>query len=163
MEKRIEPRFGQALPYTVKFDNKLFHPIDGYPPILSSSAFYHTDLTSTTVVKPTVVAYLDDDGYGNIRIYKRIGSDRVYLKRKAGTINYETGLIEIKSFIPLGVPDGTETPVEIKLIVRPDRGDIFVRRNQVLVINSEQIDINMVQEKSVIDRKASDTGFPFIT
>ena len=159
LEKRIEPRFGQALPYTIKYDNKLFHPVDGYPPIVSSSAFFHTDLTATTLIKPTVVAYLDDDGYGNIRIYKLIGGDRVYLKRKAGAINYETGLLEIKSFIPIGIPDGT---IEINISVKPDRGDIFVRRNQVLVVNSDKIDITMVQERSIIDRKASDTGFPFL-
>jgi|LakMenE18May11ns_1017448.scaffolds.fasta_scaffold9945009_2 hypothetical protein len=160
LEKRFEVKFGQALPYKIKYDNKLFHPIDGYPPIISSSGFFHLDLTATSLIKPTVVAYFDDDGYGNIRIYKLIGSERVYLKRKAGTVNYETGLIEIKSFTPLGIPDGT---VEINILAKPDKGDIFVRRNQVLVINTDKIDITMVQEKSVIDRKASDTGFPFLT
>ena len=158
LEKRIEPQFGRTLPYTVKFDNKLFHPVDGYPSILESSSFYYPDLTSSDVSKPSVAAYLDDDGYGNIRIYKRVGNDRIYLNRKAGTVNYTTGLVEIKSFSPIGIPNGS---VEIKIMVKPDRGDIFVRRNQVLVINPDQIDVTMVQEKTVIDRKASDSGFPF--
>jgi hypothetical protein len=66
----------------------------------------------------------------------------------------------LKSFTPLGIPDGS---VEIKITVKPDRGDIFVRRNQVLVINPNEIDVVMVQEKTVIDRKASDSGFPYRT
>jgi hypothetical protein len=160
LEKAIQPQFERTLPYTVKFDNKLSHPIDGYPSILESSSFYYSDLTATGISKPTVAAYLDDDGYGNIRIYKKIGEDRIYLNRKAGTVDYTTGLVQLKSFTPLGIPDGS---VEIKITVKPDRGDIFVRRNQVLVINPNEIDVVMVQEKTVIDRKASDSGFPYRT
>jgi hypothetical protein len=160
LEKAIQPQFERTLPYTVKFDNKLSHPIDGYPSILESSSFYYSDLTASGISKPTVAAYLDDDGYGNIRIYKRIGEDRIYLNRKAGTVDYTTGLVQLKSFTPLGIPDGS---VEIKITVKPDRGDIFVRRNQVLVINPNEIDVVMVQEKTVIDRKASDSGFPYRT
>jgi len=158
LEKRIEPQFERILPYTIKFDNEVFHPIDGYPPVLSSSSFYYGDLTSSEVKKPTVAAYLDDDGYGNVRIYKKIGEERIYLNRKAGTIDYTTGLVQLKSFSPLGIPDGS---VEIKITVKPSRGDIFVRRNQILAINANGIDITMIQEKTVIDRNASDSGFPF--
>ncbi len=160
LEKRIEPQFERTLPYTIKFDNKLFHPVDGYPSILDSSSFFYRDLTSSDVNKPTVAAYFDDDGYGNLRIYKRIGEERIYLSRKAGTVNYETGIVEIKAFSPIGIPDGS---VEIKITVKPDQGDIFVRRNQVLVINPNEIDVNMIQEKTVIDRNASDSGFPYRT
>jgi hypothetical protein len=158
LEKRIEPQFERTLPYTIKFDNKLWHPVDGYPSILDSSAFYYTDLTSNDIEKPRIIAYLDDDGYGNIRIYKKVAEERIYLSRKAGTVDYTTGLVQLKSFSPLGIPDGS---VEIRIMVKPDRGDIFVRRNQVLVINPNEINVSMVQEKSVIDNKASDSGFPF--
>lgn len=158
LEKRIEPKFGVALPYTVKFDNALFHPIDGYPPIIDSSAFYHKDLTSEAINKPTVVAYLDDDGYGNVRIYKKIGQERVYLNRKAGTVNYTTGLVEVKPFSPIGIPDGS---VEIKIKVRPNKSDVLVRRNQVLVMNESEIDVVVSKERTVIDRSASDAGFPY--
>ena len=158
LEKVIEPQFNRTLPYTIKFDNKVFHPTDGYPSITESSAFYYQDLISSETVKPTIVAYLDDDGYGNIRIYKKIGDARIYLNRKAGTINYETGIFQLKSFSPLGIPDGT---VDIKIRIIPDRKDIFVRRNQVLTVNPNEITVNMVQDKTIIDKKASDNPFPF--
>jgi len=162
LEKRIEPQFERTLPYTVKFDNAVFHPVDGYPPVLSSSSFYYRDVTSTAVNKPTIIAYLDDDGYGNIRIYKKVGEERIYLVNRAGTINYTNGLIQLKSFSPLGIPD-PDGSVEIKIIIVPDRGDVLVRRNQVLLINDREINVVVVPEKTVIDRNASDSGFPFRT
>lgn len=154
LEKRLEPQFGRSLPYTIKFDNSILHPIDGYPPVLSSSSFFFTDSNGS------VAAYLDDDGYGNIRVYKLVGRERIYIKRKAGTINYSDGLVELKSFAPLGTPDGN---VEIKFTVVPERGDVFVRRNQVLVINDDAIDITVVPEGTIIDRNASDANFPYRT
>jgi hypothetical protein len=154
LEKRLEPQFGRSLPYTIKFDNSILHPIDGYPPVLSSSSFFFTDSNGS------VAAYLDDDGYGNIRVYKLVGQERIYIKRKAGTINYSDGLVELKSFAPLGTPDGN---VEIKFTVVPERGDVFVRRNQVLVMNDDAIDITVVPEGTIIDRNASDANFPYRT
>jgi hypothetical protein len=160
LERRIEPQFNRTLPYTIKFDNALKHPVDGYPSILDSSSFYYLDYSSDAASKPTVVAYLDDDGYGNVRIYKLVDSSRVYLISNIGTIDYQTGKVVLKSFAPLGIPDGT---VEIKLRVVPDRDDVFVRRNQVLQVNEDVIVVNPIEEVTVIDNRASDTKFPFRT
>jgi hypothetical protein len=160
LEKRIEPQFERTLPYTIKFDNSIFHPIDGYPSILTSSSFYYRDITSTAVNKPSVVAYLDDDGYGNVRIYKKVNEEKIYLVNRAGTINYNTGLVQLKSFSPLSIPEENNS-VEIKIIVVPQSGDVLVRRNQVLLINDREIDLVIVPEKTVIDRNSSDVGFPF--
>lgn len=136
------------------------HPIDGYPSILESTSFFYSDLTSTAVTKPTVTAYLDDNGYGVVRIYKLVGLSKVYLTENIGTIDYETGTLVLKSFSPTGIPDGS---IDIKIRVVPNRDDIFVRRNQVLEINENRIVVNTIQEKTVIDRKASDSSFPFRT
>lgn len=160
LEKRVEPQFNRTLPYTIKYDNALKHPIDGYPSILESSSFYYLDYTSDAVEKPSVVAYLDDNGYGVVRIYKIVGLEKVYVIENIGTIDYTTGTLVLKSFAPLGIPDGS---IDIKIRVVPDREDIFVRRNQVLQINEESIVINTIEEKTVIDRSASDSKFPFRT
>lgn len=158
LEKRIEPQFSRVLPYTIRFDNALIHPLDGYPSILDSSSFFYQDLTVSGENKPNVAAYLDDDGYGNVRIYKKVGEERIYLNLKAGTVDYTTGLVQLKAFSPQGIPDGS---VEIKITVSPSEKDIFVRRNQVLAVNPSGINVVMVQEKTVIDNNASDSKFPF--
>jgi len=159
LEKRIEMQFNKTLAYTIKFDNVLDHPMDGYPPIVESSGFYYADLSSDATVKPTVVCYLDDDGYGNIRLYKYVNNiTKVYILNDLGTVDYTTGKIVLKNFNPIGTPTGE---LELKIRTIPERKDIFVRRNQVLEISSDDIEINMIQEKTVIDNNASDTGFPF--
>lgn len=158
LEKRLPLLFNRSLPYTLKYDNALNHPIPGYPSILSSSSFYYLDYTSDAVEKPQVESYLEDDGYGKLRIYKLVNEGKVYTVLNAGTVDYDTGTVVLKAFSPLGIPDGS---VELKIRVVPSRDDIFVRRNQVLEINSDSITINAIEEKTVIDRSASDTKFPF--
>jgi hypothetical protein len=71
IQKRFEPIIGNPGVYTIKFnfDNQLYHPVDGYPPILNSTGFGYVDPSTGTEVD----AYMDDDGYGNIRIYKQVG------------------------------------------------------------------------------------------
>jgi hypothetical protein len=160
LEKVIEPVLGQSFPYTINFDNPLKHPIDGYPSILESTAFYYIDYASTSANKPSVVAYFDDDGYGKVRIYKLVNGNKVYLVDNVGTINYETGKISLKNFAPISILDGSS---EIRISVIPNRNDIFVRRNQVLEFNDDKIQVDVYEEKTVIDRGASDRGFPFNT
>jgi hypothetical protein len=77
LSKQFEPNLNRAAPYTIRFDNPLLHPVDGYTPILSSTLFGYRDATSTAVVKPIVDCFLDDDGYGNVRVYKQVGSSKV--------------------------------------------------------------------------------------
>jgi len=156
LTKRFEPNIGRAAPYTVNFDNTLLHPVDGYTPILSSDIFGYTDTTSTAVVKPSVDAFVDDDGYGNIRVYKQVGTTKVYLSRNTGTIDYTTGKIFLRNFKIEYLDDGK---TELSLTVVPQNRDIFARRNQIILIDPNSISVTTVAEKTVIDRGASDSAF----
>jgi hypothetical protein len=156
LTKRFEPNIGRAAPYTVNFDNALLHPVDGYTPILSSDIFGYTDTTSTAVVKPSVDAFVDDDGYGNIRVYKQVGTTKVYLSRNTGTIDYTTGKIFLRNFKIEYLDDGK---TELSLTVVPQNRDIFARRNQIILIDPNSISVTTVAEKTVIDRGASDSAF----
>lgn len=157
LTKRIEPNLNRPTPYTIKFDNELFHPIDGYTPILSSNMFGYRDSTSNALVKPLVNCFLDDDGFGNIRIYKTVGSQKVIINRNIGTIDYSTGIVFLRNFYPEYLDTGK---VELGLTVVPKAKDIFARRNQILQIESDTIRVTAIPEKTRIDRNASDSAFP---
>ena len=157
LTKRFEPNLSRPTPYTIKFDNALLHPIDGYTPILSSDVFGYRDLTSTALVKPLVDAFLEDDGFGNVRIFKVVGSQKVTLVRNIGTIDYTTGTVFLRNFFPEYLLTGK---VELSLNVVPQNRDIFARRNQIILIESDSIQVTGIPEKTTIDRSASDAAFP---
>lgn len=159
LQKRIEPILGKSYPYTIKFDNALFHPIAGYPSILSSSAFGYTDLLSSAIVKPTVEAYLDDDGNGNVRLYKLVRGEKVYMSNTLGTIDYALGKVVLKNFAPIySLPAST---TEIYITVTPDADDIGARRNDILVVDQTQVNIIFSQDQTEIDNNQSGARFPF--
>lgn len=157
LTKRVEPNLNRPTPYTIRFDNSLLHPIDGYTPILSSDGFGHRDLTSTALVKPIVTCYLEDDGYGNIRIYKMVGTQKIVVVKNAGDIDYTTGRVFLRNFFPESLPTGK---VELGITVVPKTADIFARRNQIILIEPNSVKVTAIPEKTVIDRSASDAAFP---
>jgi hypothetical protein len=159
LQKRFEPRLGSSSPYTLRFDTPLFHPIDGYPSILESTGFGYQDSTSSSIVKPNVDCYLDDDGFGNVRIYKFVGANKVYISESAGTIDYNKGVIVLKNFNPQYINPRTET--ELRITVKPNIKDIEPRRNQIILIDNELVLINLEQESYRIDQSESGSRFPY--
>lgn len=159
LQKRFEPRLGSPSPYTLKYDTALFHPIDGYPSIVESTSFGYQDLTSSSTVKPLVDVYMDDDGYGNIRLYKLVGASKVYFTDSVGTIDYTKGIIVLKNFNPQYINPRTET--EIRVTVKPNIRDIEPRRNQIVLIDNELVSVSLEQESYRIDRSESGSRFPY--
>lgn len=135
LQKRIEPLLNKASSYTIKFYNSILHPIDGFTSVVSTNAFGYQDKTSSATVKPIVDCYLDDDGYGNIRIYKIDGTSKVYINSKAGKIDYTKGLITLNNFKPEYIVPKTSS--EIRITVIPEKQDIKALRNQIISIDAE--------------------------
>ena len=157
LTKKVEVNLNQFAPYTINFDNVLNHPIDGYPSILSSSMFGYYDATSSAINKPIVDCFMDDDGYGNIRIYKISGgASKIIVNKNTGSINYKTGIIELINFRPMYLTTGE---IELNITVIPNSTDIFSRRNQIIMIDEQQILVTAVPEKTNIDNNASDSPF----
>jgi hypothetical protein len=156
LQKRFEPILGKSGIYTIKFnfDNEVYHPIDGYPSVLSSSAFGYLDTDGVT----QVVAYLEDDGYGNIRIYKLVGSEKITLVEKAGTLNYSNGTIGLIDFNPIYILPASST--EISLTIVPLNKDIFTRRNQILLVDKENSNITVVPDSFRTERQQTYSAFP---
>lgn len=159
LQKRIEPFLSKPSPYTIKFGNSIFHPIDGYPSVLSSSSFGYQDQTSNLLVKPIVDAYLDDDGYGNIRIYKIEGTTKIYINNKIGKINYTTGVVTLNNFNPQYILPRTDS--EIKITAIPNKIDIQSLRNQIIVIDYSKCNFAVDNDSQETINEQSGTSFPY--
>jgi len=135
--KKIVPVFGTSN-YKLSFDIALYHPVDGAASIVTTSVFKHRDEDNN--VKD---CFIEDDGYGRLSIFTNVGIEKILVKRNVGTIDYQTGKVNLVGFAPTS---SGKLPY-IKFIVTPDqRFDIVPKRNQVLLVDQsipESIVINL--------------------
>ena len=117
------------------FFNKIYHPEDGYKSstggVLSSNYF--------TRVGRTFQSAFDEDGNGNIRLFDLIDGVKVFVNNFAGTINYETG--EINITIDLDAEDGV-----IEFTVVPDSFDVISDNDTILRIATAASQVEVVEK-----------------
>tara|TARA_B100001248_G_scaffold261334_1_gene252152 strand:+ start:1508 stop:3271 length:1764 start_codon:yes stop_codon:yes gene_type:complete len=99
-------------------------------------------VTSTTFTFNDFIAQLDDDGLGNIRIFRfNDQKEQVFIDATAGTINYITGKISLNKFV-VSAFDG----IEVKVNASPVNKDIVPLREQIIIISSADAVINTQAE-----------------
>ncbi len=125
IEKRFVPLFDQkAHNYTLKYNNKLYHPQDGYKSILSTNVFGYLDRNGTDRD-----CELEDDGNGKIKLFYREGSNKVIISSNIGTIDYNNGIINLKNFKPTSLIN--DFPISLFCI--PDEIDIIAKQKMFLI------------------------------
>jgi len=134
IRKEFTPTLNSSTRYDIYFRNALYNPVSGYNSvnggILESTGFKISGDT-------TNVFFLDDDGAGNIRRFRLVGSVRTYANNTQGTINYTTGQITITSLSVSSIENirGSASTV-IELTVTPKSNDIVPVRDQILEIDT---------------------------
>jgi hypothetical protein len=78
-----------------------------------------------------------DDGKGNINIYQSVNNNEVVLALKVGTVSYTTGAIQLNS---LNIKDYLGY---INIYVRTQDRDFIISRNQMLLIDADDLDITV--------------------
>ena len=119
--------------YTINFSNKLYNPHSEHNKsgggILTSTGFKINGDTTNEY-------FLDEDGNGNVRLYRLVGQVRTYSNNTQGTIDYVNGIVTINNLFITNVSnvDGA-TSTAIRLTVIPNSVDVVPLRNQLLEID----------------------------
>ena len=99
-------------------------------------------LDTTSFTFQGFTCFLDDDGLGNVRIYRFDDTrQKIILQSSAGTIDYSTGSIEIESFAPTAY-----TGIEMYITVTPELLDVIPVRQQILIMEQNDVNITLVGE-----------------
>jgi hypothetical protein len=107
-----------------------------------NNALRASTLDSTSFTYQGFTSYLDDDGLGNVRIYRFNESrQKVILINTAGTIDYTNGTVEIENFAPTAY-----SGIELKVTVTPDRLDLIPVREQILIMDANDTTVTLVGE-----------------
>lgn len=154
IQKRIEAELNITRSYTIKFNNALLHPFDGYEPILSSSEFTY-DVSGTEET-----CFLDDDGYGNVRIFTLVNDTKTIVDAEIGSVNYTTGEVELSNFKPISTEEEDSI---IKITVSPLNQNINTIRNMILLIDDDDITVQASQKTVIVEGSLSGIPFPFNT
>lgn len=139
MQQRIVPILNQTQAATVNFttNNSIV------PGSIISSNFVSNALGFS--VLPGDVHGLNDDGNGNIQIFKKSGSNIVVVKANAGTVNYSTGLINITALNPASIVNNVNY---IQIFAKPVSPDVLPLGNNIITIDPNAITVNMVTVSS---------------
>ena len=125
MMKRFSPNQNVTTSYSVAFNNGIHNPHPGHSGAVASTSFTFQNQT----------CFLDDDGNGILRIYYLDSqNNKTYLNTSAGTVNYSSGLVTIKSVI-------IASSNTIEVSVKPAVNDINPTRNMLLLISKASIDV----------------------
>jgi len=133
--KKLSPRLGRAQNLVTSFAMELSQEFpsqdDRHP------ATNRTTISSSSFVYYGVNAFLEDDGLGKIRIVRADGANYIKIT-DVGTVNYETGDINIANF-RIESFDGAY----LKIYARPAHKDISSDLNTILTLEADEIHLTV--------------------
>jgi len=125
LEYRFFPIEDTSTNYEFKFKNPILHEFDGYTPVISSSEFRFVDADG---IEKNV--FLDDDGFGKLRIYRMVGGSKEYFTEvDFGKVNYKTGDLSFNSFALSTV----NTTIPISIFAKIDGGRLISSETFILL------------------------------
>ena len=131
LQRRFVPTLGIVANYKIDFGNPIYHPHSGHIPVVTTSGFKYKDN-----LNDEITAYLEDDGSGKIQLFKFDAFRNkvlVYSDRTAvGTIDYDTGVIELNDFRPISFINDSSIKINVPL----QNKNIFATRSRILTIDS---------------------------
>lgn len=136
LKYRLYPTLNASEKYDISFSNRINSAKD-------TSGKY--TLSSTGFVVDGFTCYLQDDGLGGIQLYRIVDTNKVIVKSNAGTIDYETGSVVINSVLISSIEFDKEY---IDIMVRPQYGDISSYRNQIIILEEDDINITLIDEST---------------
>jgi hypothetical protein len=84
---------------------------------------------------------ISDDGGGTLFLYYLFNDKKIVINPNVGSVNYETGEINITDLVITSIPNRQNY---IDLYITPKDNDIVVLRNQVLLLDDEDIEVDVV-------------------
>lgn len=153
MTKKLTPYINNSTTYTVKFNNPIYNE---YVPeeAVVSSGFY--------VFGVDQLVYMDDDGLGNLRLWN-LGSDGtkhfVLPGITVGTVDYDNGIIYMSDNFMITGLAGADTQLSIYVV--PDSHDVVSVRDQLVLINSAKVQIEMIVDTVATGQYSGGSNYTF--
>jgi len=142
IKRYLYPLLGSSAAYTLPFSNQIYHPANTFWGAVTSSEFSYNDSVDALW---TGCKLQDSDGV--VQVYRTSGEARIVVDNNVGTITYLSGKMELKSFNPVSIGSATTGNTEpMEVFVTPASADILPLREQIILIESGDITITMLDD-----------------
>ena len=142
IKRYLYPLLGSSAAYTLPFSNQVYHPANTFWGAITSSEFSYNDSVGTLW---TGCRLQDADGV--VQVYRTSGDERILVDNDVGAVTYLSGKISLTSFQPIGIGSETTGNTEpMEVFVTPASADILPLREQIILIESGDVDITMLDD-----------------
>ena len=133
----VIPKYNIAAEYRLNIVNPIY--TENVPEEAFKSTGFYLDNSDT-------IYYMDDDGYGNVRIYSVVeGTGKKIIKNaKIGTIDYANGVVKISGLKIVNLVDAN-----FYFIIKTQSFDVVSLRNYIVNIPDSRININVIPDTSL--------------
>ena len=128
LEKRYTPTSESNQSFLMDFGNPLFHPHSGHASVITSTRFRFTNAAGVSKE-----GFVEDDGNGRIRLVSVVGGDRIIEKTSSGTVDYESGIVNVSG---ITITESLDFP-EVRLRAEPGTQDISSNKRIILTLDNE--------------------------
>jgi hypothetical protein len=144
LRKTFTPNLASTNSYVLNFNNAIQRL--GTKELISGVSKHpgYGSITSSSFTYAEKESYFDDNGFGNLRIYYRSGAGRlgrIYTNYSSGTVDYDTGTVNITNFLPTAYVSEV-----ISVIAAPLSPNITPVRNQILLLS--QCEVNIIDDNT---------------
>ena len=145
----MTPKYGVHGQYRLNLANPIYN--EGVPEeALLTTGFYIDGTTN--------VYYMDDDGEGNVRLFRKVqGTGEKYIVNpKIGTIEYNKGIVNISNLRITSLDEPN-----FYFILKTSSFDVVSVRNQIVNIPSTRINVNLVEDTIAAGTRLGGTNYTF--
>ena len=137
------PAISQKLEkYSFSFNNKLYHPEEGFKSttggVVTTKPFYRVGKNYTSGI--------EDDGKGKLRLFDLIDNTKIIVNDHAGTVNYDTGQIEI--LIQFDPADSV-----LYFYAVPDSFDVISDKNTIIRIATAESVVKALEKNNTYSQR----------
>jgi hypothetical protein len=153
LHRNVDVKYGSSANYRINLTNPIYTV--GVPEqSVLTSGFYIPGNTNVMYMEdlPT------DDKVGVLRMFYLVEAVKNYTIN-LGTVDYKNGIIDIQGLTITGIDTTNSSGFEF--MIKPQSNDVVSVRHQLVTIPANQVNVNMVLDKTVSGDAAGNTNYIF--
>lgn len=145
----IAPKYNSYAEYRLNLVNPIYS--EGFPEEAFTSTGFYIDDTDN-------VYYLDDDGVGNVRLFRKIEGtgEKIIQNAKIGSIDYSTGTVKISNLRITSLFDAN-----MYFIIKTASFDVVSIRNQIVDIPAKRVTVSLIEDSIAAGTMIGGTNYTF--